>query len=187
MTTEIHPAALSADSKRNAYCNHCKIIGQAKPYPMCIRLIEDAKAGIDHPPGYQDCSKAIAQFNCPAIDMRQEEILMGKAIYFIDKGVDRVLGGVGRWIMGFVKSAKTEAPAAPAPSKKSFEQTALSRSRNNDFASAVNIAAKKPETPVTTVPKAMLAPGAGSMKRGESPLAAARRLMGQKTSSTIES
>src|ERR1700738_3820153 len=80
----IHPASVSADSKRNAFYTQCAVIGESNPYAMCLFLIE-RKNDASLQTLYRECTGAIKCGKCPAIAMSEEEKLKGQAIYFVER------------------------------------------------------------------------------------------------------
>jgi len=80
----IYPASASADSKRNAFYTQCAVIGESKPYAMCLYLIE-RKNDSSLQTLYRECTGAIKCGKCPAIAMKDEEQLKGQAIYFVER------------------------------------------------------------------------------------------------------
>lgn len=74
----------SASGTENAYyLPSCPHAGHRPAYCSCLDKIARRKKGrlVDNP----DCSAAIGNKSCPALAMRHEEELAGKAIYFISR------------------------------------------------------------------------------------------------------
>lgn len=80
----IRPATFSASGKNAYYMDGCKVVGGRPAYAACISKIEARKSG-KLGASWSDCSTAIGHKDCPAQEMRQRELLEGKAIYFIDR------------------------------------------------------------------------------------------------------
>jgi hypothetical protein len=118
----IHPASLSADSKRNAFYTQCNVIGESKPYAMCLYLIE-RKNDSSLQTLYRECTGAIKCGKCPAIAMKDEEQLKGQAIYFIERARGAaVVAQQAAWVpakpyrRGKYESGATIDPTPRAPS-----------------------------------------------------------------------
>jgi len=162
MTTEatkpILPPSASADGKRNAYYTQCKAIESTKPYAMCQYIIDHQNDG-SMATIYSDCLNAIRRGNCAAVGMREEELLKGQAIYFVErvKGA-AVVAQQDAWVPPVRKASRSgyvrdkyaagrpiedapriaiPRPAAPAPAKPAYEFD------GNIYAAALNVAMKK--------------------------------------------
>jgi hypothetical protein len=82
METTMHPIAASADGKQNAHFHRCVTVGFCRAYAACLSLIDQRKLGPLNV-NNASCSDAMRNNTCPAVGMREEEELMGNAIYFV--------------------------------------------------------------------------------------------------------
>lgn len=74
----------SADGKRNAFAKYCSFVEHNKNFAVCLNLIERRKQG-ELDASYTSCSNAISNRVCQALQMRNEELDVGHAIYFIER------------------------------------------------------------------------------------------------------
>ena len=164
--TKIEGPEASRDGKRNAFHVSCQVVGHNRPYAACLRLIDERKDGRLQVV-YADCSAAIGKKQCPALQMRREEVEAHKAIYFIERA--RMLAGevTEKVRQFFTKPAAEPEPSKSTPSRKS---SVIDRIDTGSYADAINAVASATTPPVKAEPIA-----------GESPLALAKRLLAQQT------
>lgn len=82
---EFYPMSASADGNKNAFhLGNCDLVGHRPPYASCLFKIGEWKAE-RLGPACTSCATAMARNECPAQAMRAEELLAGKAIYYIDR------------------------------------------------------------------------------------------------------
>lgn len=181
---KVEPASASEDGRRNAYYITCNTVGQKRPYAACLAHIDDRIGGLSN------CCDAIRNKSCPALAMRQEERLQGKAIYFIQRTlIGEIVGRVRDWITP-VKGEPS--PTKPPPKGRGRKTSGDSReglvgavasAGSVTYADAINEAAKSaPEAARSgvTTPASSSALRASfvqmKVQPGESPLEAARRI-----------
>lgn len=190
------PLSSSADGRRNAHYHSCKIVEQLRPYAGCLNRMAGGGCGDE------ECLTAIRKKVCPAIGMRQQEELQGRAIYFTPRGfIAGVIENVRQWVMpsrddvspSHTRKSRSE-PVVPAKRKDSGLLAAATSAGSMTYADAINRAtgAVSPVAPSsasrgTSVHVAPLAPAVAphtppvgrvarfSILPGESPLQAARR------------
>ena len=183
----IEPISASADGTRNSHTLTCDFTSQSMNYAACLwRQGVLAKPDIKTPADWSLCIQARNCNRCTALDMRREEELAGKAIYFRDRNVfrkikDAALQYLPGWAGGTSSAAPTitRAPepkrAAPAPAKSMLDAMGSMGS----YSDAITTAAK---TPAATPPAAKLhIPIRPVANTGESPLQMARRLAAERT------
>lgn len=113
--TKIESPLASADGKRNAFYHQCEVKGQPRAYVACIARLEGRMEDD------LDCVSAIQRGRCPAKAMREEELLKGKAIYFVERRrVEGFLQQIRAWVMPGRANA-VEPP--PRPSKKEVRKS----------------------------------------------------------------
>ena len=154
--THIEMPAASADGKRNAYTHRCRIVQQSRPYAGCLARCSGELRGDT------ECSAAIASTLCPALGMREQEALQGRAIYFKARTVAPA-EPARAWVMpdGKRTGPARSAPAAPTHSPEPLLGTMPS------YADVVNRIAQR-DANARRAKSIVLQPG-------ESPLAALRR------------
>lgn len=160
---KIEPASASADARRNAYYYPCDIVGQRRSFAVCIAKVEKRVCNDEV------CSGAIKRKQCPAIAMREEEVLKGKAIYFTQRNI----------VEAFINKLKTfvsgSTEEAPAPKKR--ESGMLGEiSSVPDYSDALTSIAKRESVASKTTPVSFTKFG---VRSGETPLEAARRKAAQ--------
>lgn len=182
----VNPVSLSADGKRNGFYHRCSIVGQSRPYAGCLARV-DGGVNLD-----ADCTTAIRQCNCPAMGMRQDEVVAGQAIFFQERNITPTTasrlwiesGGVER-AKGYVKlfssegapesSGKvTQAPGKPGIFSRMLDvgTAAISAAINKAASPVPAEPAPKQSQPSRPVNKLTLLPG-------ESPIDAIRRMKAQ--------
>ena len=167
----------------NAYNFGCKPLGFSPGYCVCLNKIMAYERDGDLKT-YPDCEKAIRNNDCPALAMRKEEQVAGKALYFLDRNILREeMDKHFKNTMPELRHAKaTPAPksvpkAAPAP--KSDERL-MAMPEGDGYAAAINaaIAQAATEQPKQEEPQA-LAPSASEQPKRLSMVEMARLQMGK--------
>lgn len=166
----IEPITASADGRRNSYTINCVPTGQSMNYASCLwRQSLLSSSGIKTPMDWNACDKARCSNECPAVGMRQEEILAGKSIYFMERLFARTLTATARkWLSptsSFSSSFAKKETIAEKPPTSMLDAIGEASS----FAEAITTAASKPMMPLS------------SFYPGESPLQMARRLQAEKS------
>lgn len=155
----IRPFTQSADGRANAYFHRCVRVGHCRPYAACLSLVSAAESG-PLSSNYSDCSTAIRGRECPALAMREEERLAGRAIYFAE-----------RLSFGDIPQSAVSVNATPRRDlSRQRKQSVLSVINIGGYADAIN-RAQPQAAPVTTIQPV----------EGESPLDFARRVMATQT------
>lgn len=169
-TDTIEPITASADGKRNMYTLKCVPLEQSMNYAACLwRQGVLSVSNIKTPADWAPCGTACRAGTCTALNMRQEEVLAGKAIYFQDRNVFRkVIDAAKQWIMpSFGTTTPTPKPSIHMPKKDMLDAIGSAGS----FADAISVAAKtSASVPVARVIPVVVA------QTGESPLQMARRM-----------
>ncbi len=81
---EIYQPEMSAHGTNAYYCEFCNHAGYRPNYASCLRRIADRKAGrLDT--NEAQCSTAIGNKACMALEMQKEEKQAGKAIYYVNR------------------------------------------------------------------------------------------------------
>lgn len=172
----------------NAFSHGCKTVGFTPGYAVCLHKLaaferDDGKLG-----SYPECEKAIRNRDCPAIAMRKEEQVAGKALYFIDRAILRE-----EMDKHFKSQIPERTPAktaskfvaakttAPAPAPKSDERL-MTPIEGDGYAAAINaaIAEANVAQPVKEEPK-VAAPSPSDQPKRPSLLEMARMKMGNQT------
>jgi hypothetical protein len=185
----IEPISASADGKRNSHSFGCRILQQTMSYAACIwRQQVLGQPGVKTPEDWSPCREAGRCGTCPANDMRKEEELAGKAIYFADRNnLRQRIEGARQWAhttFGNVVSRRsTSTPPTPPTLSKPHTADALDvMGEGNDYADALTVVATEAVAAshtATAAPIAVIAAAPRPMPQalqGESPLAMARRL-----------
>lgn len=122
---------LSRDGVRNAYHLRCDVVGHARPYAVCAHLCEQSKKG-DLSPIYAECENAIRRERCPALSMIDEERVLKKPLYFVEriKGVAEKLRQAFKW--------ENASPNAP-----DYNKSVVSEVESMNFADALNASEKR--------------------------------------------
>lgn len=193
----IEPITASADGKRNGYTMFCDAKGQRMNYAACLwrqSVLDNPATKI--PEDWQSCRTAACSGKCNAKEMRQEELLAGKSIYFQCRETFRKLADVAKeWGVNFVskssgpvkQSILTEPPKEifiqPKPVQCASALDALSATAS--LADAITAAAQEQSKPVE-VPvlhervAAKVSSSHFEPLAGETPLQMARRLNSMK-------
>lgn len=192
----LEPISASADGKRNSHSFGCRILQQTMSYAACLwRQSVLSRPGVKTPDDWSPCREAGRCGTCPANDMRKEEELVGKAIYFTDRNnLRQRIEGARQWAHSTFGTAAGKrvvttltTPTAPLP--RAVDALDV-MGEGNDYADALTAVATEggatshttAATVATTVaPFAVIAAPAAPRPmpqalQGESPLAMARRL-----------
>ena len=192
MTDEtIEPITASADGTRNAQSLTCPKLGQSMNYAACLwRQSVLSKPDIRTPADWAPCAGAARSNECTALQMRREEELAGRAIYFRDRQ-RAITEARQQWIMPAIGRRADPGPAAAAPAAPARPAHALDALAGaGGYADALSIAAKQqasapaPSTPVAAPATPTPAPAAAPALQvlpGESPLDALRRMRAQRS------
>ncbi|MDR9846987.1 hypothetical protein [Herbaspirillum huttiense] len=79
---ENHPPSVSGSPYNAFYLPGCKSVERSPAYSSCLFKLEEFDAG--RPVAYAgECNIAIRGRQCPAVDMRDQERLAGKALFFM--------------------------------------------------------------------------------------------------------
>ena len=163
---EIMPIEMSADTKRNAHCHYCNVTGQRHSYALCLHKLTLRKVS-RLKEDWSECSAAIGKKTCPAIDMKENEVEKGYALYFIERL--KFIGIAGLVDIAkemFKPTAKKAAPVKRVVAKPVVDELDLDIDEG-DYQDALNSAVA---TPKVAVPH----------KEGESLIDIARRMMASK-------
>lgn len=159
---EIYPAEASEQGCNAYYLPGCEIAGHRPAYAACLKKIADRKNGRLNS-SIAECSAAIGKKECPAQRMRKEEIVEGRAIYFINRNKLRSFMQYQsemeqqRWAtMSFGKDDKKKQPkprmVAEPPKAPPSEPKHFLDMNTGNYADAIN-AALKPTEPAEPAPK----------------------------------
>ncbi|MCL2874806.1 MAG: hypothetical protein FWF12_00630 [Betaproteobacteria bacterium] len=162
--TEIYPVEAS-ESGNNAYhIPGCEHVGHQPAYAACLKRVAERKNGrlaVQH----AECSAAIGKKECCAAKMRKEELVEGRAIYFINRKKQRAFyqyqeemsqPKLAALLAGDVKPSKTgKRDRRPAPQPANAEpirpQHFLDLAAGS-YADAINRAAQVP-MPIVAQPE----------------------------------
>lgn len=168
----------------NSYNFGCKPLGFSPGYCVCLNKIMAYERDGNKLTTYPECEKAIRNKDCPALAMRQEERVAGKALYFIDRNILREeMDKHFRETMPALRPAKaTPAPkSVPTPAPKvTSDKREMAMPEGDGYAAAINaaIAQSATEQPKTEEPKAT-APSASEQPKRLSIVEMARLQMGK--------
>lgn len=155
----INPPSLSANSRRNAYYHFCAQVGERRNFSACIARLEGRCT-------LGDCKDPIRNGTCPAKAMREDELLKGQAIYFVERAnAVKFVEGVKQFA-----SEQAERFAQQAPSNAPTPDLHIAP---DGYAEAVNRMVERGQVRVQAPKKIELLPG-------ETLLEAARRMRQQK-------
>jgi hypothetical protein len=159
--TTILPPSASESGKNAYYLGGCKIVGQAPAYCACLdRLKNLAK--------HSDCDRAVRDHACQAKNMRAEELLQGKALYFIPRGAPS-LGKSPAWSVE--PPAKTGTPTTGTIDTGGYADAINAALSPVPATMAVTTLAMSPAKTIATTTYLNQPP----INPGESPIAYARR------------
>lgn len=193
-TTEtiIEPISASADGTRNMYSVQCDAVGQRMNYAACQwRQGVLSKPDIKTPSDWDKCAVAARCNQCPAMQMRKEEEIAGKALYFDDRNVFRKMTDAAkRWAsnVAALPSGMTKI-SAPAGSAMRRDPVVAARHSGSmldsmgdmgSLADAVTAAAVAPSATHAPVARVVI-PITSVARDGESPLQMARRIAAERS------
>lgn len=185
---EFYPASASADGHKNAFhLGNCDLVGHRPPYASCLFKLNEWKVrGLGA--ACASCATAMARNECPAQAMRAEELLAGKAIYYIDRarlqsqndGREEqtqarlndllISGGVS------LRKANMSLKASPKPATIVAKPADFMDAQQGSYADAINLAVQ--EQPVApTAPPAPVVHVVQAVKAGMSMVEIARAAM----------
>lgn len=136
------------------YLPYCNAIGHAPSYAACLQRHSYRARGELDTALYSECNAMIGRKTCPVIQMRQEELVEGKAIYFIDREKLRAANAAQETERTAAKLAT--ARSRPVPSKPVIEaeevelvaevkksESLLSSIDASGYAEAITVAVKE--------------------------------------------
>lgn len=176
--TEIFGIDASTDGRRNSFTLTCPTLGQSMNYAACLwRQNVLAAPNVKTPADWSACDSAGKCGNCRAMQMREEELIAGRSIYFRSR--ETILKGLRQareWVMPSFGSRK---PAPPAPKPATHVLDGVGSAPT--YADAVEHLARTAAAPAAPEPRVIpIAPAVPIQQAvalpGESPLAMARRL-----------
>lgn len=177
----IEPITSSADGQRNSYSLFCAARGQSMNYAACLwRQGVLSKPDIKTPEDWNSCRTAACSGTCTANNMREEEVLAGKSIYFRAREVVRRMANnfgeaARQWVMP--STAPKEKPTRSCAAKPTPEKSMLDAMGSmGTLADAVTEAAKDIDPVFKTRGIDGHAKIIDGALPGESPLAMARRI-----------
>lgn len=183
--TKHYPPSASRSGTNAYYLAKCDIAGHAPSYAACLAKLDEIEKGSGK---HTSCAVAVGLHRCQAHSMRAEELLQGRALYYVpretiatnsDKSpawsvVGRIAAEQGVGITTTVPKVAT--PSIPKPPVANLGGT---------YADAINAAMRtlppSPQVTVTQTPAVAAAAiaqrtPAPAMQPGETPLAYARRV-----------
>jgi hypothetical protein len=188
----IYPPEQSAAGTNTWTVKTCRAVGYTPGYCVCLNKLKafERDEGLA---SYPECHKAIGDKSCPAISLRQEEQLEGKALYYVDRALLReemektFAASTPSFRPTKVTPAPTTKPQAavkpiPAPTP---QDCTVPASVTDGYAAAINAAIKEaaaaPATVETEPEPKVDAPSPSPVKKGLSILEIARMQMGKST------
>lgn len=176
--TEILNPSVSADGRRNAFVLHCKPLEQRMNYAACLARVDLIATGT-FPKDLNSCDSQCSLGRCIAKDMRQEEQLQGRAIYFLARtgvreAAEKVIDYARERIANVVAKVTPKRSATPARAAATSLLDTLA-STSTDYADALTAAATELKTAATPRPSPVI-----DVQRDETPLQAARRALAAK-------
>ena len=197
MEATIEPITASADGTRNGYTLFCDAKGQRMNYAACLwrqSVLDNPATKV--PEDWNGCRTAACSGKCNAKEMRQEELLAGKSIYFECRSTFRKLAEVAKeWGVNFVSksSAAVKQSIMTEPPKEIFIQPKTRHASTLDalgatsgLAEAITAAATEQSKPLEK-PPVVSEPVAAKVSSshfeplpGETPLQMARRINSMK-------
>lgn len=183
----IRPATASLDGKTNAFIHHCAVLEQQMHYVACLNRVQAAKEGVRMPQDWKPCEDAVRRCLCPALAMREQEVLKDRAIYFVQRGViASTVDAVKTWVMPGSKKAKPPASPKPAATSGAGMLDGLVEAAKVTYADVISAVATTfkplPVTPPKPVPKPSPTAKAKFVSLpGETPLQTALRFKAQLT------
>ena len=147
-TLPIFGSEHSATGNNAYYLNSCVHTQHRPAYCACLNKIAERKKG--RLESFPECSAAIGRKDCPALAMKKEEELAGKAIYFISRTQLRAEMQAAAEARGqvFARMAEQGRDWTPSKSKRSKTTTAPVKPSapaysGVDYAAAINAAMAK--------------------------------------------
>lgn len=141
-------------SGNNAYYVACSVVGQHAAYAACLSRLTQRKEG-RLSVSYAACSSAIGKKDCPAIEMRKQELAAGKAMFFINR-IKLTAYSNERDAVATQELANRMQPHVPADyrPKRSLPPVATTQHSpapiqpaaapaTNDYAAAINVAVQQ--------------------------------------------
>lgn len=163
--SEVFGIEKSASGKENGYIHHCSVVEHCMNYAACLARIDAIKAQ----KGMQDwgcCETAMGNRTCKASEMRKEELLQGRSIYFTPRGaIQKVVASAREWISNWNKTVK---PTLASPAPRKVRDVIDAMGELGSFADAISTG----ESTATTAAVVALP--------GETPLQMARRIAAEK-------
>ena len=193
METVIEPISASADGKRNGYTLFCETKGQRMNYAACLwrqGVLDNPATKI--PDDWQSCRTAACSGKCNANEMRKEELLAGKSLYFICRDTFRKLADVAKdWGINFRPSRTPDAKQSILTEPvKEVKFTPVRREEpasildalgsTSSFAAAITAAAKDQSKPFDEPVATKVSSSSFEPVVGETPLQMARRINAMK-------
>lgn len=178
----IEPITSSADGQRNMHSLFCSARGQSMNYAACLwrQGVLNTPIPTKTPEDWNSCRTAACAGACVAMQMRKEELLAGKSIYFrARQAVWRIATHASditrKWAEpAFAPKPKSIPGAAPKAAKSMLDAMGSMGS----LADAVTEAAKTPTAAPVAATKVIPIAIANT---GESPLAMARRIAAERS------
>lgn len=78
------PPSASAGAENAYYLRGCDVVQRSPSYASCLFKISEAERGADREI-YRECTQAIAQRRCQAVEMREQERLQGVAMFYFPR------------------------------------------------------------------------------------------------------
>lgn len=174
------PITASESGKNAYYLPNCSIVEHVPAYCSCLDKIKRVTTRDKGVARFSECAHAIRHKTCKALPLRAEEVLMGKAIYFVSRVAFEasISDGTGPdWTRLAAESKqRRRSPASAAPAL----------SATGGYADAINAAMRAlPVTapasvaiPAASTPAPIVRPimPASMTVAGESPMQYARRI-----------
>ena len=182
-----YPPKQSAGGTNTYTVKGCAVVGHTPGYCVCLnKIMAFERDGALT--SYSECEKAISNRTCRALDMRKEEQVAGKALYYIDRALlrEEMDKAFADSTPRFTPSKAAPivrperiAPVAPKPIVKPVEPNYMPE---DGYAAAINVAIKEAQQPVPApapIPEPKVAsPSPSSVNKGLSMIEKARLQMG---------
>lgn len=179
-TPVIEPVTASADGRRNAYTMGCAALGQSMNYAACLhrqKVLGDKT--LKAPADWQGCAEAAKRGNCVALQMREQELLQGRSIYFrAREAVKQMADAARKWFMPSMGKS--------APAKKTSKPASMFDAMGDagTFADAITAAAADKEGHMP-LPEKRIPVAIPVAQAGETPLQMARRLAAERAANGV--
>ena len=198
INAEFEPVSKSESGKNAYYLDECKIVQHRPGYAKCLRIVLDNRNRQRTVLGCDSCHSAIGKGECIAVNMRKDEEVAGKALFYIDRTAlqeemaqqaeDALLrqasqpasrNTVRRAYRPELNDApeKTYTSAPPVPKPMSLLDAATG---GGDYAAAINMAIKTASVPTPT-PKPIVTVQPSVAKAGMSMIEMARAALAAKS------